>query len=280
VPGARWHRTLIGLLTVALLLVGPAPAASAQAEPPADRARQVAAVPDDLWTSPAGASTAGSSSSGGGFPVPVLLLALVVAYAAGLLAAYGAELMPARSGPRPARPEPDPPPPAAPPADGVQEVAIERSDEALQVVACDRRGRRRVVAQSEPVPDERAEAEVRHRLLRRLRAVGWEPRGESRLVRAPAGPGRPPRVAAVEARHSTDETWFTAVALSAYAEATSLAQSPSFHVPDEADPARTVAAAAAHAALLADLKAVGWEPSGTLGPWYATTFRRRATARS
>ncbi len=278
-PGARWHRTLIGLLTVALLLVGPAAAASAQAEPPADRARQVAAVPDDLWASPAGGSSTGSSSPGG-WSVPVLLLALAVAYGAGHLAAYGADLVPARPGPRRARPEPDPPPPTAPPADGVQEVAIERSDEALEVVACDRRGRRRVVARSEPVPDERAEAEVRHRLLRRLRAVGWEPRGESRLVRASAGPGRPPRVAAVEARHSTDETWFTAVALSAYAEATSLAQSPSFQVPDEADPARTVAAAAAHAALLADLKAVGWEPSGTLGPWYATTFRRRATARS
>ena len=274
-PGPRWRCTLIGLLAAAALLAAVAPALAQD-----DRSSARAAlVPDELWTSDqTRASTLGSPpSDGGGWSIPLLLAALVVAYGAGLIAAH-VRALPA-AGPRPQPQAPPAPPPAV--ADARQECSIERSNGCFQVVTSDRSGRRRVVARTEAVAENGGADEVERRLAGRLRAVGWtpDPDDASRLARAAVRPGRRSRVAAIEARHSGDDAWFGAVALNSYASATPVAQSPTFHTAHAEAPERTIAAAAAHAALLADLEAAGWEASGSVGPWYATTLRRRPSAR-
>jgi len=299
VPGARWHLTLIGLLAAALLLASAAPAAPAaaqQADRPAGEDRRTALPPDDLWTSVqhdrAGAMAAPASEDG--WPMPVLLLALAGAYAAGFVATYAPGLLSADDArPRDRRPDSRPPEPL--PATVTQTCTIALADGAFEAFVRDARGRRRVVCRTEPfdtasdpLSQAGAAAELHRRLLDRMRAVGWEhepvPGGawyESRLVRTQTGRGRPPRVALVEARHAPGRVWFAAVALNGYARATPLGESPRFS-PDGGDELEPDAgAAAAHAVLLADLEAAGWQVAGTLGPWYASTLRRRgATARS
>ena len=98
---------------------------------------------------------------------------------------------------------------------------------------------------------------------------------ESRFVRARPAAGR---VALVELRNGPGQAWFSAVALNEHAGATPLGESPAFSVQGARDPERSVTAAVAHAALLTDLEAAGWEAGGVLGPWYATTLGSRAIA--
>ena len=232
-------------------------------------------------------------SSEEGWPLPVLLLALAGAYAAGFVATYAPGLLTDAEAPPDDRPSaPEPPPPEPPPATVTQTCTIALADGAFQELVRDARGRRRVACRSEtfdaapdPLPQAGAAAEIHRRLLDRLRAVGWAPEPvpggawyETRLVRAQAERGRPPRVALVEARRAPGKAWFAAVALSGHARATPLGESPSFSPEggDELEP--DAGAAAAHAALLAELEQKGWEVVGAQGPWYASTLRRRGAS--
>jgi hypothetical protein len=97
---------------VALLLFLAVPPAAAQTGPDSRRVSEVAELPENLWAPPrqARANAVGSSSSGdGGWSVPLLLLAVAGAFAAGFVATYGPPLIP--GGRRSASPVLEPPPP-------------------------------------------------------------------------------------------------------------------------------------------------------------------------
>jgi hypothetical protein len=263
------RRTPLCVLTAVLVVAaGSAPAAGQE--------RRIARLPPELWDPPA----AQAAAAGGSDRDNALATLLLTGLAFGAAAVAGFLLTGVR---RPA-PAPAPPPgprPAprsrAPRLEGCS-IALARSTPTSEFrVVVGKGPEPRIVGRSRSfpaprsgrVPDEGPPRAAFDELIGRLEAVGWQPVSESdvwyhvQLVRPRRDESAPP----VE-RASVDVfgDGFAAFALDDYGNRLRLAERA---VAIDESPEE------AHAALVADLEADGWQVDGEGEEWFATALMRR-----
>jgi hypothetical protein len=253
-------------------------ATSLAAAPAAGQDRAARDLPDDLWNAPE-QRAAPAVEDDGGTPTSTLLLTLLAlgAAAVGGFLATGVRV--------PAAPAPPPPPRAprsrAPRFQGCSISLVRSSSTSEFRVVVGKGPERRVVGRSQrfpaprtgPLPDEGPARAAFNELTGRLEAVGWLVVGSEsdvwhrvQLVRPRTSEAASP---AEQAFVDAFGDGFAAFALDDYGNRLRLAtravgidQSPED----------------AHAELVAELEADGWEVAGEGDAWFATTLTRRGLA--